>query len=199
MAAGARIAITPDTVQTVPLASLTPDPRNLRLHPDRSIAVLMAALTRFGLRKPIVIDGAGVIRAGNGVAEAARRLGWTEITVSRQPDLDGETGTAYAIADNRTAELSVWDHAALAEALAALQPLDFDLDALGWTADDVALCAAAAEPVPAAVPAAPAAEPPWPELVVTLAPPLYERWQERVREAAGDRVAAFRDLLGAGA
>ncbi|HIK61188.1 MAG TPA: hypothetical protein EYF98_10945, partial [Planctomycetes bacterium] len=60
----------------------------------------------------------GVVVAGNGTLEAARALGWEVIATVSADDLDETQRTAFAIADNRTAELADWDAAKLAEALA---------------------------------------------------------------------------------
>jgi DNA modification methylase len=47
------------------------------------------------------------VRCGNGTLEAARRLKWTEIECVTS-DLSGAELAAFAIADNRTAELAGW-------------------------------------------------------------------------------------------
>jgi hypothetical protein len=44
---------------------------------------------------------------------------------------------AYAIADNRTAELAEWDDTALAEQLRALQSEEFDVEAAGFTGEEI--------------------------------------------------------------
>ena len=106
--------------ETVDIATLHADPSNVRKHDARNLASIKASLTRFGQQKPIVVNHKNVIVAGNGTWEAAVALGWKEIGVVRS-SLQGAEGTAYAIADNRTAELAEWDDAGLAATLAALQ------------------------------------------------------------------------------
>lgn len=121
-----------------PITDLASDPANLRLHGEVNIQAIKASLQRFGQQKPIVIDGAGVVRAGNGTLEAARLLGWTEIDVV-VTELEGSEATAYAIADNRTSELAEWDDVALAQQLKALEEVDQGLlDAIGFDAEDIA-------------------------------------------------------------
>lgn len=86
---------------------------------------IVASLRRFGQQKPIVIDSYNVVRAGNGTLEAAIRLGWETIEVVRT-NLQGADAVAYAIADNRTTDLSQFD----AEILRAqLDALDAELQA----------------------------------------------------------------------
>ena len=102
------------------------DPANARRHGEKNLGAIKSSLARFGQQKPIVVDANGVCRAGNGTLAAAKALGWKEITIVRSP-LAGAEATAYAIADNRTAELAEWDEDILAQTLAALQIEDEDL------------------------------------------------------------------------
>jgi hypothetical protein len=108
------------------VADLSNDPANVRKHSERNIETIMGSLRRFGQQKPIVVDKSGVVRAGNGTLEAARRLGWETIEAAVS-ELTGSEMTAYAIADNRTAELAEWDEAALAATLEGLQFDDEEL------------------------------------------------------------------------
>jgi ParB-like chromosome segregation protein Spo0J len=96
------------TIESVDVASLSADPANARKHGQRNLDAVAASLRRFGQQKPIVVDSHGVVRAGNGQLAAARALGWTHIRVVRS-DLPPTELTAFAIADNRTAELAEWD------------------------------------------------------------------------------------------
>lgn len=123
--------------EIVPIESLSFDPANVRKHPERNLATIKASLLRFGQQKPIVVDASGIVRAGNGTLAAAKALGWKEIAVVRS-SLTGSDATAYAIADNRTAELAEWDDDALAQTLAALQIEDEALlEAAGFDASEL--------------------------------------------------------------
>tara|TARA_Y100000296_G_C5149634_1_gene245683 strand:- start:732 stop:1292 length:561 start_codon:yes stop_codon:yes gene_type:complete len=102
------------------VSELVNDSANVRKHDQRNIDAIKASLTRFGQQKPIVVNGDGVVIAGNGTLAAAKDLGWKDIAIV-ETELDGVDATAYAIADNRTAELAVWDDDALAQTLASLQ------------------------------------------------------------------------------
>lgn len=124
-------------VEHVAIASLSPDPANVRKHNARNLEAIKASLRRFGQQKPIVVDANGIVRAGNGTLEAARALGWDSVAIVRTP-LGGSEATAYAIADNRTAELAEWDQLGLAETLRALQSDEgFDLASVGYQDADV--------------------------------------------------------------
>jgi site-specific DNA-methyltransferase (adenine-specific) len=64
---------------------------------------------------------------------AARSLGWTEITVARVPDdWSADQVKAYALADNRSAELASWDEQVLAAQLLELTEAEFDVELLGF-------------------------------------------------------------------
>jgi hypothetical protein len=102
------------------VAELTQDPRNARSHDGKNIEAIKRSLQEFGQQKPIVVNTTGKVVAGNGTLAAALDLGWDKIAVV-ETDLVGSSAAAYAIADNRTAELAAWDDDALAETLASLQ------------------------------------------------------------------------------
>jgi DNA modification methylase len=115
------------------ISDLTLDPGNARLHSQKNLDAIKASLTKFGQRKPIVINNKGVILAGNGTVEAAKALGWDHIEVATVPaDWDEATARAYALADNRTAELAEWDENVLAKQLLDLLDEEFDIEALGF-------------------------------------------------------------------
>lgn len=99
----------PIELRLVAIANLRPDPDNARVHSERNINAIAKSLSAFGQRKPIVIAGDTIV-AGNGTVEAARRLGWTDITAVDYPSNRITEARAYAIADNRTGELSLWDN-----------------------------------------------------------------------------------------
>ncbi len=118
-------------VLTVPIDDLTPDPANARRHGDRSVAAVKNSLRRFGQQKPIIVDSAHTVRAGNGTLAAARALGWKQVQVVVS-DLSEADLRAYAIADNRTADLSEFDAAVLAGYLA-----DDELGDVGFTEAEI--------------------------------------------------------------
>jgi ParB-like chromosome segregation protein Spo0J len=109
-------------IEEIPIAELDLDPANVRQHDEKNLAAIKSSLKRFGQQKPIVVDPKGIVIAGNGTLTAARALGWDRIR-------------AYAIADNRTAELATWDDDALMQQLSALDLEDSALvEAAGFSA-----------------------------------------------------------------
>ncbi len=119
-------------VEVVPISALTPDPTNARKHSQKNLDAIAGSLRQFGQRRPLVVYG-DVVIAGNGTMEAAKSLGWTEIAVTRVPrDWSPDQARAYALADNRTAELAEWDSAVLADQLIELDAVGFDLAEFGF-------------------------------------------------------------------
>jgi len=120
-------------IETVTLDSLTADPNNARKHDKRNIDAIAHSLEQFGQRKPIVATHDGVVIAGNGTLEAARKIGWTAISIARAPEgWDEATVRAYALADNQTGALAEWDEAVLNGTLAELAEDGWDITALGF-------------------------------------------------------------------
>jgi DNA modification methylase len=133
-------------VEDIPVTDLHNDPANVRKHGEQNLAAIKASLARFGQQKPIVVNADGVVIAGNGTLMAARALGWRTIKAVRT-NLAGADATAFAIADNRTAELAEWDEAALHQQLAAIAIDDEELlAATGFDEKELAKLAAAAAP-----------------------------------------------------
>jgi hypothetical protein len=163
--------IAPDLrVLAVPVADLVEAPDNARKHRDRDLDALAESLARFGQRKPIVAkrEYRGVrnaVIAGNGTLQAARRLGWPAVAVAWWTGGDAEA-REYAISDNRTAELSTWDPAALAN----LQADGLDLRALWHDDADLGALLGDAAPVPTFQPEPDEAAPRLDQLAPVLCP-----------------------------
>lgn len=122
-------------VEVAEVADLTPDPKNARRHPPRSIAAIAGSLSEFGQAKPIVVRH-GVVIAGNGTLLAALSLGWTRLAAVRLPDeWDDAKVRAYAIADNRTSDLATWDYEELVASLGDIGEAAL-IEAAGFTSEE---------------------------------------------------------------
>lgn len=118
------------TAQTV---DLIPDPANARSHSKRNIQLIAESLAAFGQRKPVVVTSNNLVLTGNGTLQAAQLLGWSDIAVIVVPDDWSELDQrAFAIADNRTAELAKWNAPLLAAQLEKLQGNGFTPETLGF-------------------------------------------------------------------
>ena len=121
----------------IEITKLIPDQANARKHNDKNMDAIVASLSRFGQRSPIVVQRQGmIVRAGNGRLEAAKRLSWSHIAAVIV-DESSVDATAFAIADNRTAELAEWDESVLAGLLDSLDPED--LNVTGFSEKDLEL------------------------------------------------------------
>lgn len=113
------------------ISELYNDPNNARKHDEKNLKAIKGSLKAFGLQKPIIISIKDIVIAGNGTLEAARQLGWTDIDCV-VTDLDAFNASAFAIADNRTSDLSTFDEMILGSTLQALREDGFDLGEIGF-------------------------------------------------------------------
>lgn len=133
--------INPDLEKLIrDIGEAKPDPKNARRHSARGVTSIARSLKEYGQNKPIVVDEAGFIKAGNGTYEAAKSLGWERLAMVTFHGTKARA-TGYAIADNRTSELSAWDEGQLAadiEDLVSEYGDDFDTQEIGFTAAELA-------------------------------------------------------------
>ena len=122
---------------SIPITSVNANLANTRKHEPENIEILKNSLSKYGQRKPIVVQKKNmVVRAGNGCLAAATALGWTHIAAV-VVDEGSTDATGYEIMDNRSAEKgSDWDFEILGKKLAALKEEDFDLDMVGFSDDE---------------------------------------------------------------
>lgn len=118
-------------MEKLAISSVQLDPANARKHNEKNMAAIKGSLARFGQQKPIVIDKNNVVIAGNGTLAAAKALGWTEIGVVRT-QLEGPEAIAFALADNRTAELAEWDLDVVSKTIQSLKDFDIDVGSFGF-------------------------------------------------------------------
>ncbi len=137
----ARAASGPIAVIWRPLATLTPNPRNARVHSAAQIAGIAESIAAFGFNAPILIDREGMVLAGHGRLLAAESLGLKEAPTIALDHLNPAERRAFMIADNRLQDRSGWDENLLALELTALKTLDLDfaLSATGFDLDEIDL------------------------------------------------------------
>ena len=137
----ARGASGPTAVVWRPLATLTPNPRNARVHSAAQIAGIAESIAAFGFNAPILVDREGMVLAGHGRLLAAQSLGLKEAPTIALDHLNPAERRAFMIADNRLQDRSCWDEKLLALELKALKTLDLDfsLTATGFDLDEIDL------------------------------------------------------------
>lgn len=120
-------------ITQVQTSDLILDPQNARKHNRKNIDAIKSSLQTFGQRRPLVVMPDMIVIAGNGTLVAMRELGWTDCAVTITPeDWTEEQAKAYALADNRTAELAEWDNTQLATTLASLEDAGWPVQDLGF-------------------------------------------------------------------
>jgi DNA modification methylase len=124
-------------VEMLATSILTPNPQNARRHPDKQIEQLAANIRRFGFPVPILADQENMIIAGHGRWEAAKKLALVQVPVIRVQFLDPAERRAFALADNRLAELSSWDPEILSGELETLFESGFDITTIGFSTADL--------------------------------------------------------------
>lgn len=115
---------------------LIPYGKNPRVN-DYAVKKVLESIKEFGFRNPILVDESMVIIAGHTRREASILAGLKEVPYIVATDLTPEQVKAYRIADNKLAELAVWDEDLLREELYSLQDADFDLEVMGFTEMDL--------------------------------------------------------------
>ncbi len=114
-----------------PLELFQPDPENARGHDARNIRAIADSIKQFGQRIPILVDAGLVIRKGNGTWLAMKLLDRKQIWAIPL-ELDGPAKEAFALADNRTAELAHWEWKIVSETLLRLDQAGQDITELGF-------------------------------------------------------------------
>ncbi|HVN67796.1 MAG TPA: ParB N-terminal domain-containing protein [Candidatus Sulfotelmatobacter sp.] len=97
------------TITYVDIESLSEWQGNPRIN-EKAVPEVSASIKKFGFLQPIVVDQFNTVYAGNTRLKAARALGYKTIPVVRVEHLSEKQLRAFAIADNKTAELADWDY-----------------------------------------------------------------------------------------
>ncbi|MBM4019944.1 MAG: chromosome partitioning protein ParB [Planctomycetes bacterium] len=118
------------------IGAIRPYEQNPRLN-DQAVEAVAKSLREFGFRQPIVVDADGVIICGHTRWKAAQKLGLKQVPVHVATDLTPAQVKAYRLADNQTASLAEWNYDLLPLELKDLQGLNFDLDLLGFSAEEL--------------------------------------------------------------
>ena len=120
------------SVKMISVDELIPYVSNARTHSDKQIDQIAASMNEWGWTNPILVDEAGMIIAGHGRLEAARKLGYSEAPVMTAKGWTESQKKAYVLADNQLALNAGWDASLLTNELKGLDELGFDMDLLGF-------------------------------------------------------------------
>lgn len=118
-------------IEYLTLDKLKPYDKNARKHKEADLSTIKASITEFGMSDPIGVWGKdNVIVEGHGRYLACKELGIDNVPVIHLDHLTDEQRRAYALAHNKTAEMSEWDIDLLGEELDGI--FDIDMSDFGF-------------------------------------------------------------------
>jgi len=118
-------------VQDVELSLLKPWEDNPRIN-DEAVDVVTKSIESFGFNVPILCDQELTIIAGHTRWKAAKKIGMKSVPVIVL-EITEDQRRAFAVADNKTAELADWDYPKLQKILQDLKRKKFNLPSLGYS------------------------------------------------------------------
>ena len=116
-------------IQMMDIDSIHPYENNPRKN-EKAIEAVANSIEKFGFKNPIIVDKDNVIISGHTRRLASIALGLRKVPVIVADDLTEEEAKALRLADNRVAELAVWDEDLLKQEMAKV--LDMDLSDFGF-------------------------------------------------------------------
>ena len=122
-------------VKEIETDKLRPWEKNPRIN-DHAVDAVTKSIETFGFNVPIICDQNYTIIAGHTRWKAAKKLGLSIVPVT-QIEMTEAMRKAFAIADNKTAEIADWDSPKLKKLLLELEKDDFDLKSLGFSDQEV--------------------------------------------------------------
>lgn len=108
------------------IKNLKPYKNNPRIN-DKSISLVAESIKQFGFKVPIIVDNNLEIIVGHTRLEASKLLGLDKVPVIVASDLNEEQVKAFRLADNKVAELAVWDSEKLEEELKSIENINTEL------------------------------------------------------------------------
>ena len=116
---------------------LKPYENNSRTHDESQIKQICESIKEYGWTNPVLIDEKGMIIAGHGRVEGAKKLDIKEVPCIVLSGLTEAQKKAYVIADNKMALNAGWNEELLKTELENLKQLDFDLELTGFNIDEL--------------------------------------------------------------
>jgi DNA modification methylase len=114
-----------------PVSKLVPYFRNPRIN-DHAVERMAASITEFGFKIPILARSSGEVVDGHLRLKAAQKMGMTEVPIILCDEWSEAQVKAFRLMANRSATWAEWDLELVAQEIADLKSLDFDLDLTGF-------------------------------------------------------------------
>lgn len=122
-------------VQEIETGKLHPWESNPRLN-EHAVNAVAESIRSFGFNVPILCDQNLTIIAGHTRWKAAQKLDLERVPVIMIEMSDAKR-RAFAVADNKTAEIADWDSPKLKEVLEELRSEDIDIQSLGFSDEEI--------------------------------------------------------------
>lgn len=103
-------------IEYIPIGEIKPYEKNPRIN-EGGVAKVAESIKQYGFKVPIVLDSQKVIICGHTRYKAALQLGLDSVPCIMAKDLTKKQVKAFRIADNKTADFSIWDNKLLLEEL----------------------------------------------------------------------------------
>ena len=103
---------------------------------DHAINAVAESIRSFGFNVPILCDQNLMIVAGHTRLKAAKNLGLVKVPVI-MIEMDDVKRRAFAVADNKTAEIADWDFSKLKDILEKLKTEDVEIKKLGFSDEEL--------------------------------------------------------------
>ena len=120
-----------------PIGSIIGYVNNTRVHPQSQIDQIKSSIVEFGMCTPIGIHNNTIVY-GHGRHEALKQLGYEEVPTLDLSHLTDAQRKAFIIADNKIGDNSTFDEELLKLEIEALQDMDFNIDLLGFSDEELA-------------------------------------------------------------
>lgn len=125
-------------IENISINKLMPYENNARKHTEEDVQTIINSIQEFGFNDPVGVWGENnIIVEGHGRFLAAKKLGIKEIPCIRLDELSDEQRKAYALAHNKTAEMSTWDFEKLEQELKELNSMELDFEMSDFGFDDI--------------------------------------------------------------
>lgn len=116
---------------------LIPYVNNARTHSEVQVNQIASSIKEFGFLNPVIVTGDNTILCGHGRILAARKIGLKKIPCIKEEYLTEAQKKAYILADNKLALNAGWDNELLNIELSELEGMDFDLDLIGFSGEEL--------------------------------------------------------------
>lgn len=127
----------PPSLEQWPLDRFIEYARNPRKN-DHAVDKTAAAIREFGFRVPILAKSDGLVVDGHLRLKAARKLGLETVPVMLCDDMSEPQIKAFRLSVNKIADLAEWDGELLRLELEDISATGFEMDLMGFDADELA-------------------------------------------------------------